>query len=74
MSVKVDQYLMPCPFCASEDVEIYCIDDGYNSCRKETEETWAVECNNCTAEGPWGKTKEDGCTLWNSRVHIAPIV
>jgi Lar family restriction alleviation protein len=57
-----------CPFCGSDSIDVYCIDDGWGNCHYVAEdETWSVECDKCSAEGPWGKTKEEAIELWNGR-------
>ena len=66
--------MAPCPFCGNKKNNIcYCIDDGWGNCHYKPEnETWSVECGICTAEGPWGKTKDEAILAWNERVNYYP--
>ena len=40
----------PCPFCGSEDVEVYGL---------------GVNCHDCGACGPIGEDEQDGIAQWN---------
>jgi Lar family restriction alleviation protein len=53
-----------CPFCGSEKVDVFCID----ACSLYRDVTWAVECEVCIADGPWGSTREEAELLWNTRI------
>ena len=54
--------LKPCPFCGRNDsISI----DKY----KSGGEWWHfVECKECMANGPVGKTEQDAADAWNERV------
>jgi hypothetical protein len=58
-----------CPFCGSEKVDVFCIDDVYGNCHyRHKDVTWAVECEVCVADGPWGSTRKEAELLWNTRI------
>lgn len=57
-----------CPFCASTNIDVYCIDDGYANCGPKGKEVWAAECDDCAAGGPWKDTKEEAIEAWNNRI------
>lgn len=65
--------MKPCPFCGNiKDNRAYCI-DGWG-CRVKNKETmWAVECNNCIAEGPWGNSATEAVALWDQRIVREPL-
>jgi Lar family restriction alleviation protein len=46
----------PCPFCGSED----CAAEGIIS--------WAVDCRECLARGPFADTEAEAITAWNTRI------
>ncbi len=48
--------LKPCPFCGSTDLE-FSTDPQFSF----------VDCNECTAAGPVGKTEKVAAELWNER-------
>ena len=52
--------LKPCPFCGSDDLEIYIKGTGRRK--------YAVCCNTCDARGERTKIKEEAATAWNRRV------
>ena len=47
----------PCPFCAGARVEVVEVDAG----------AWMVECMECHATGPVGKSTAAAEDRWNSR-------
>jgi Lar family restriction alleviation protein len=52
--------LKPCPFCGSDNIEIY--PTGYGRPPK-----WAVMCDNCQAEGPVDLGESGAVEQWNTR-------
>lgn len=62
--------LKPCPFCASEHIELqYKIVGGGYSARHTEHYGY---CWNCGATGPNGMSVEDGTRLWNLRREKKP--
>ena len=49
--------LEPCPFCAGDRVELVEVDVG----------AWMVECMECHATGPIGKSMTQAEQQWNDR-------
>lgn len=78
-------HLLPCPFCGSTDLEIYCNEYGCKTIRYDG----YVECNTCDASGPrldvpavevidgkrivrdYADVKEMLANKWNVRVSVA---
>ena len=50
--------LKSCPFCVGKP---------YLHERPDERAPFAVACNDCGAQGPWTKTREDAVTGWNRR-------
>ncbi|GAG09135.1 unnamed protein product, partial [marine sediment metagenome] len=59
--------LKNCPFCGSNDVGSYVVNNGGDCPPKDFIDEWTVSCNGCIAEGPWGDSKENAEELWNTR-------
>ena len=61
--------LKPCPFCGSDDVEVYDRD-----CRL-TEKAWGfrAHCVGCGIDGPEHNSEAEAIDLWNTRTE-APLL
>jgi Lar family restriction alleviation protein len=69
-----EELLSPCPFCGGTLAMVFCIDDGWGNCRYYSDnEAWSVCCEGCSAEGPWGKTREEAIELWDKRHSIVEL-
>jgi Lar family restriction alleviation protein len=53
-----------CPFCGDEDVEVERTKMSWG----DSHDIYEVVCSSCDIEGPAGRTSEEACERWNSRV------
>ena len=60
--------IKPCPFCGSAKGYIYLVDDGGDCPPKNYQDSFAVECDDCQAEGPWRHSKKEAAKAWNIRI------
>ncbi len=50
--------LKACPFCGGQP---------FLNIRDDPRTTFAVTCNDCTAQGPWERERESAVERWNRR-------
>jgi Lar family restriction alleviation protein len=57
--------LLPCPFCASADLEVHHKPDPYPPSYPNG--VFRVECGGCGTQGPFCEERENVAKAWNKR-------
>lgn len=58
----MSEKLKPCPFCGSEDLNVYSYQNYYSLPYR-----WEVACTQCEGRGPVKNTKKQAIDAWDKR-------